>query len=92
MQKGIKYVSIKQMILRWNAMNHVNLSYDYIAAFFLFMLLMWYFFEKKVPLRSYRYFALFCICLVKVLRWMLTDLQDSLAEDFLIHILRINLL
>lgn len=38
-------------------MNHVNLSYDYIAAFFLFMLLMWYFFEKKVPLRSYRYFA-----------------------------------
>lgn len=34
-----------------------NLSYDYIAAFFLFMLLIWYFTEKKVPLRSYRCFS-----------------------------------
>lgn len=38
-------------------MTNVNLSYDYIAAFFLLMLLIWYFTEKKVPLRSYRYFA-----------------------------------
>lgn len=34
-----------------------NLSYDYVAAFFLFMLLIWYFTEKKVPLRSYRCFS-----------------------------------
>lgn len=38
-------------------MTNVNLSYDYMAAFFLLMLLIWYFTEKKVPLRSYRYFA-----------------------------------
>ena len=38
-------------------MSYVNLSYNYIAVFFLFMLLYWYIMEKKVPLRSYRYFA-----------------------------------
>ena len=38
-------------------MTNVNLSYEYIAALFLLMLLIWYFTEKKVPLRSYRYFA-----------------------------------
>lgn len=38
-------------------MSYVNLSYNYIAIFFLFMLLYWYIMEKKVPLRSYRYFA-----------------------------------
>ncbi len=38
-------------------MTSINLSYDYIAAFFLFMLLLWYFTEKKVPLKSYRHFA-----------------------------------
>ncbi len=38
-------------------MPYVNLSYDYIAEFFLLMLLYWYFAEKKVPLRSYRNFA-----------------------------------
>ena len=37
-------------------MNTVNLSYNYIAAFFQLMLIIWYFTEKKVPLRSYRYF------------------------------------
>ncbi len=37
-------------------MNTVNLSYNYIAAFFLLMLIIWYFTEKKVPLRSYRYY------------------------------------
>lgn len=38
-------------------MPYVNLSYNYIAVFFLFMLLYWYITEKKVPLRSYRYFV-----------------------------------
>lgn len=38
-------------------MVHLNLSYDYVAAFFEFMLLMWYVTEKKVPLKSYRYFG-----------------------------------
>ena len=38
-------------------MTYVNLSYNYIAVFFLFMLLYWYVMEKKVPLHSYRYFA-----------------------------------
>jgi len=38
-------------------MFYVNLSYDYIAEFFLVMLIFWYFTEKKVPLRSYRSFA-----------------------------------
>lgn len=38
-------------------MVHTNLSYDYVAAFFLFMLLIWYYTEKKVPLRSYRCFS-----------------------------------
>ncbi len=35
---------------------YTNLSYDYIATFFLFMLLVWYVTEKKVPLRSFRNF------------------------------------
>lgn len=38
-------------------MVYIDLSYDYVASFFLFMLLIWYFTEKKVPLKSYRYFA-----------------------------------
>lgn len=38
-------------------MVYLNLSYDYVASFFMFMLLIWYFSEKKVPLISYRYFA-----------------------------------
>lgn len=38
-------------------MSYVNLSYNYIAEFFLLMLIYWYFTEKKVPLRSYRSFA-----------------------------------
>ncbi len=37
-------------------MEYTNLSYDYIATFFLFMLLIWYVTEKKVPLRSFRCF------------------------------------
>jgi len=37
-------------------MTYLNLSYDYVAVFFLFMLLVWYITEKKVPLRSYRLF------------------------------------
>lgn len=43
-------------------MVYLNLSYDYVASFFMFMLLIWYFTEKKVPLKSYRYFAYILIC------------------------------
>ena len=37
-------------------MTNLNLSYDYAAAFFLLMLMVWYITEKKVPLKSYRIF------------------------------------
>ncbi len=37
-------------------MTNLNLSYDYAAAFFLLMLMVWYIMEKKVPLKSYRIF------------------------------------
>lgn len=37
-------------------MANLNLSYDYAAAFFLLMLMVWYITEKKVPLKSYRIF------------------------------------
>ncbi len=37
-------------------MANLNLSYDYAAAFFLLMLMIWYITEKKVPLKSYRIF------------------------------------
>ena len=37
-------------------MTKLNLSYDYAAAFFLLMLMVWYITEKKVPLKSYRFF------------------------------------
>ncbi len=37
-------------------MDYTNLSFDYIATFFLLMLLIWYVTEKKVPLKSFRYF------------------------------------
>ncbi len=37
-------------------MEYTNLSYDYIATFFLFMLLIWYLTEKKVPLKSFKCF------------------------------------
>ena len=37
-------------------MTNLNLSYDYAAAFFLLMLMVWYITEKKVPLKSYRLF------------------------------------
>lgn len=37
-------------------MTYLNLSYDYAAAFFLLMLMVWYITEKKVPLNSYRFF------------------------------------
>jgi len=37
-------------------MTILNLSYDYAAAFFLLMLMVWYITEKKVPLKSYRLF------------------------------------
>ncbi len=37
-------------------MQYTNLSYDYIATFFLFMLLVWYVTEKKVPLKSFKCF------------------------------------
>lgn len=42
-------------------MVYLNLSYDYVASFIMFMLLIWYFTEKKVPLKSYRYFAIVLI-------------------------------
>ncbi len=43
---------------RWRRahMEYTNLSYDYIATFFLFMLLIWYITEKKVPLKSFKFF------------------------------------
>lgn len=37
-------------------MTYLNLAYDYAAAFFLLMLMVWYITEKKVPLKSYRFF------------------------------------
>ncbi len=41
---------------------YTNLSYDYIATFFLFMLLVWYVTEKKVPLKSFRHFFYVILC------------------------------
>lgn len=43
-------------------MTYLNLSYDYAAAFFLLMLMIWYITEKKVPLKSYRFFFYVIIC------------------------------
>ncbi len=37
-------------------MQSINLSYDYIATFFLFMIIIWYITEKKVPLKSFKLF------------------------------------
>ncbi len=37
-------------------MVYTNLSYDYIATFFLFMLFIWYITEKKLPLKAFKYF------------------------------------
>ncbi len=41
---------------------YTNLSYDYIATFFLFMLLVWYVTEKKVPLKSFKCFFYVILC------------------------------
>ena len=43
-------------------MAYTNLSFDYIAMFFLFMLLIWYMTGKKVPLKSFRYFFYVILC------------------------------
>ncbi len=43
-------------------MAYTNLSFDYIAMFFLFMLLIWYMSGKKVPLKSFRYFFFVILC------------------------------
>lgn len=43
-------------------MTYLNLSYDYAAAFFLLMLMVWYITEKKVPLKSYRFFFYVIVC------------------------------
>ncbi len=43
-------------------MKYTNLSYDYIATFFLFMLVIWYKSDKKVPLKSFDYFFYVIVC------------------------------
>lgn len=43
-------------------MAYTNLSFDYVAIFFLIMLLIWYMLGKKVPLKSFRWFFLVIVC------------------------------
>lgn len=74
-----------------------NLSYDYIAAFFLFMLLIWYLTEKKVPLRSYRCFfyvlvSAFGATLLEIITYALAMKGDAVPFTLSYFILSIQML
>lgn len=70
-------------------MSYQNLSYDYVAAFFLVMLLVWYFTEKKVPLKSYRYYG-FALCTLLCstifeIQWHNMSYSDTKFSEWLIY-------
>lgn len=97
MQDSVEYVKIIYKNSWRNAMTEVNLSYDYIATFFLFMLLVWYFFEKKVPLRSYRYFAYvlvtaFGATALEVVTYKLAELGNNISYQLVYTMLSVQML
>jgi len=67
-------------------MIHLNLSYDYVAAFFLLMLMVWYITEKKVPLQSYRFFfyvilTAFFATVLEILTFEFIQIPDRIPFD-----------
>lgn len=67
-------------------MTHLNLSYDYVAAFFLLMLQVWYITEKKVPLKSYRYFfyvilTAFLATVLEIVTFEFIQISDRIPHD-----------
>lgn len=67
-------------------MTHLNLSYDYAAAFFLLMLMVWYITEKKVPLKSYRIFlyvilTAFLATALEILTFEFIQIPDKVTYD-----------
>lgn len=67
-------------------MTYLNLSYDYVAAFFLFMLMVWYITEKKVPLKSYRFFfyvilTAFMATVLEILTFAMSRVPDRIPFE-----------
>jgi len=77
-------------------MTAVNLSYNYVAVFFLFMLVLWYFTEKKVPLRSYRCFAYvlvtaFIATVLEIATYKLAEYEGMAADQIGYAVLSIQM-
>ena len=67
-------------------MANLNLSYDYAAAFFLLMLMVWYITEKKVPLKSYRLFfyvilTAFFATILEIMTFEMLRFSDRIPFD-----------
>jgi len=69
-------------------MANLNLSYDYAAAFFLLMLMVWYITEKKVPLKSYRLFfyvilTAFFATMLEIMTFEMSRFPDRFSYDII---------
>ncbi len=78
-------------------MKYLNLSYDYAAAFFLLMLLIWYITEKKVPLKSYRYFACvlvnaFLATILEIITFLMVRHTDIIPYEQIYLIMSLQML
>lgn len=77
-------------------MAYTNLSFDYIAMFFLFMLLIWYITGKKVPLKSFRYFFQVILCaffatLLEIVGYLIVRYRDIIPFHYAYYTTSIQL-
>lgn len=77
-------------------MAYTNLSFDYIAMFFLFMLLIWYIIGKKVPLKSFRYFFYVILCaffatLLEIVGYLIVRYRDFVPFHYAYYTTSIQL-
>ena len=77
-------------------MAYTNLSFDYIAMFFLFMLLIWYITGKKVPLKSFRYFFYvilyaFFATLLEIVGYLIVRYRDIIPFHYAYYTTSIQL-
>lgn len=74
-------------------MNFWNLSYDYAALFFLFLIGIWYFNERKIPRRSHKTFLLLMIAIffATVIKILATELITGLFYHETLYVILMSL-
>lgn len=76
-------------------MTHWNLSFDYAAVFLLLMIIIWYFNEKRIPLKSHKaFFALITVSFaatgLEIVATQMARSMDSFDYDLFYSILNIQ--